>query len=250
MANDNSEQQTLAQSMGIPETIRWMDLSAYSMSLKLAIYKNGSGLVIQGGDRQSDAITKLGFRKVDGEWVSGETALDARKTISVLPDANVGVAQAYEMLLDRREQLAPEKVPSADPVLLSVYGRTFGEKVAAAVASSPSAPLVQHPKFYFAVADISGFDAHGFGATPEAAMQSLVASWSALESREDGNISDLSEFRESISVRSAEMGKGYAKGVGDTGWYKDVILGSDERFDATFEEYSRPVRTVATGPRP
>lgn len=239
MTSDKSAQPSITEMLHMPKEQRWMDLSAYSMALKLAIYKDGNAIVVEYGDRAPDALTKLGFGNVDGEWISANIGFLPREVQEALPDAKVRLTPTYEVVLDRRDRTLPETLPIVD-AQLAKRGVKFNQRVVAAVASAPKAELTAHPTFWFAAADLLDQDVHGFGSSPEVAMSALVSAWKDIATRECLHAEMLSTYRDSISVVAAEMGKGYAKGIGDKGWYKEALMGSDERFDGILEELSRP----------
>ena len=72
-----------------------------------------------------------------------------------------------------------------------------------------------------------------FGATPEQAVEALMALWREDYAPRSGASPDfLAECREDISVSAFEVGKGYLKGMDDFSWHDKVLNGSDTRFDA------------------
>nr|WP_250807417.1 hypothetical protein [Neorhizobium tomejilense] len=241
MTTEAFTKQSLTELLNVPKEMRWMDLSAHSMSLRLAIYKNGSALVVEGGDREPEALGRLGFTKFDGEWISTNVAFLPRQVVAVLTNAKVEKDKpTSEIVLNRTEQLLPEGLPSFDT--------KFNQRVASVVAANPDTRFTSNPSIWFAEADLGDYDVHAFGASPEAAVSALVSAWSELAAREQADVEMLSSYRDSISVNPVEMGKGYAKGIGDKGWYKDGFNGSDERFDAILDVMPTPAPRRA-GPK-
>lgn len=91
-------------------------------------------------------------------------------------------------------------------------------------------------------------DVHVFGTSPVEAMKALLAAWSELAPRERMDADLISRYGDSISVNKAEIGKGYAKGIGDSGWHSEGFNGSDPIFEDLFEPAS-PKSERAIRPR-
>jgi hypothetical protein len=249
MTSETISQKTITEILQVPEEMRWIDLSAHGMSWKMAYHRDGSVLVVQGGDSAADALESLGFTRMDGEWMSSEVGFSPRAVLNRFPEGKVVKMPTYEILLDRRDRDMPALPAQRGP--LARLNENFNQKVAAAVASAPDAELAIVPKFWFAKAELLDQDVHGFGSSPEVAMSALVAAWNGLAERERLDPSILSEYREDITVSAVAMGKGYAKGIGDSGWYDEVIIGSDERFATVLDGLaSAPAATPRAAPKP
>ncbi|MCS4089827.1 hypothetical protein [Rhizobium sp. BK176] len=185
----------LASMLGGPETTRWMDFSAYGMSLKRCVYADGQVLVMEGGDSNPELVQALGFVKTGDEWV--------RDQIEFRPIAFRAIAT--EAVVDRY-------TPTRDVV---VDRRGMNRPVT----------------HWFASFETGGNEVQAFGATPEAAVKALADAWDGLAENERIDRGLLGKFRGGISVVPFVSGKAYAKGIGDRDWYKGGLNGDDERFD-------------------
>lgn len=75
-------------------------------------------------------------------------------------------------------------------------------------------------------------NSRGFGKTPEEAVASLVALWRDEWAKQSGADPDyLSDCRDDLTVSPFEPGKAYLIGTGDDLWHKNLLTGSDPRFD-------------------
>ena len=225
MSNTALPTETLAHRLGVPETFRWLDLSAYGMKLKLAVYRQGRMLVMEGGEKHADKMLALGFRKVGDEWAMSDTELFPRKYLSfmsILPDASiVRYMQAEKMVIDRSSSEMPG-LAEASAVNALV------EKIVAAAKKSREMPYIQ---LWIAEAVLGDHTVQALGTDPEHAMRSLVDIWSDHAALEGEDPELIVRFRDSVTVNPAQIGKGYAKGVADNLWYRGGYNGADARFD-------------------
>ncbi|MCV9964924.1 hypothetical protein OIU34_23810 [Pararhizobium sp. BT-229] len=214
-----------AKKFGVPTHVRWMNLDAYDMKLRLAVYKDGRALVMEGGDAKPAELAKLGFERVGDEWMNPDYSFQPGDYRNVFEDAKVDrTVPTMEIILDRTADAIPTLRP-ANPSLR--------DRVIAAAKERVSAPP-QTPAIWFANADLGDHDVHAFGTSPVEAMKALLAAWSELAARERVDVDLISRYRDSISVNKAEIGKGYAKGIGDSGWYSEGFNGSDPIFEDLF----------------
>jgi hypothetical protein len=216
---------------GLPAQTRWVDFSAYGMALKIGIYSDKKVLVMEGGDAHHEKVAQLGFAKHGEDWIQPEHRFLPQEFISVFPDAVVTRgAHTAQILLDRSET-AFVFVGDAPSVRSAMINR-IQQKL--------------QPEIWFAHFDALDHDVHGFGSTPEEAVTVVVAGWKELAERENLDEGMIAEYRESISVNRAELGKSYAKGVGDSLWYAERLNGADARFDAIVTDQASP---SVPGPR-
>lgn len=83
--------------------MRWIDLSAYGMKLKVAALPNSKVLVIENVPEEAEsAVKELGFKKRDsGYWINPtETEIVTRKYLRLLPKAKMGDFSKEDILLD------------------------------------------------------------------------------------------------------------------------------------------------------
>lgn len=232
---------SLADRFHIPKNQRWVNFEAYEMKLKLAVYKDGYMLVVENGDPHSSKLAELGFRKIGDEWASFDIFFLPSEFIETFPEATLTRGMlAEDIVVDRTSIAMP---PKAD---VSKSKRSISERIASAAKEAPTA--VPGLKVWFADVDLGDHTIHGFGSSPEQAMRSLVEVWSRHAAREHANVSLLTEYRGSISVNPAELGQGYAIGIGDSGWYQGGYNGSDERFDDILANV--PSTSQTSRPRP
>ena len=219
--------------------VRWMNLDAYDMKLRLAVYRDGRALVMEGGDSNAAELAKLGFEKVGGEWMNPDYSFQPGDYRNVFENATVDrTVPTMEIILDRTADAIPTLRP-ASPSLRDRVIATAKERV--------SAPP-QTPAIWFANADLGDHDIHAFGTSPVEAMKALIAAWNELAARERVDVDLISRYRDGISVNKAEIGKGYAKGIGDSGWYIEGFNGSDPIFEDLFEP-TAPKNDCAIRPR-
>lgn len=81
----------------------------------------------------------------------------------------------------------------------------------------------------------------GYGASPEEAVAALYERWKTDFAPQSGANAELpAEYRDSLDVFAAELGKGYVHGVTDTFAREVVANGREERFDAIFANSPAP----------
>ncbi len=234
---------SLAKRFGIPESIRWMTLDAYDMKIKLAVYKDGKALVVENGEPHADALSQLGFQKAGDEWLSYEISFTPHDYKSVFPDARaVKDVPIEEVVVDRSSASLPVTPKEEDRRAFN----GLSKRIASAARDTPSKlPQLQ---VWFAEVIIGDHTVHAFGITPEQAMRVLAATWTSHAARENTDVSLLVRYRDSISVNSAEVGQGFAIGMGDAHWYKGGYNGSDQRFDGILAEVPSASHTRALQP--
>jgi hypothetical protein len=249
MTSEPINKKTITEILKVPEQMRWVDLSAHGMAWKMAYHRDGTVLVVQGGDVESEALASLGFTRIGDEWMSAEVGFSPRAVVALFPEGKVVKMPTHEILLDRRDSDKPSLPAQSTP--MARLNADFNQKVAAAVASAPDAKLAPVPKFWFANSGLLDQQVHGFGYSPEGAMSALVTAWKGLAERERLDPSILLQYRDDITVSVIGIGEGYAKGIGDMGWYDEVIMGSAERFSPVLEELaSVPGLTRCATPKP
>jgi hypothetical protein len=194
-AAKGKDEADISSILGMPETCRWMDFSAYGMYMKCCVYADAKVLVMEGGDEHPELVAALGFVKTGDDWVKEKFEF---RPIEFRAIASEAVLDRYkptrEVIIDRRDRFQPQT-------------------------------------HWFASFEVGGNNIQAFGATPEGAVKSLVEAWLDHAKTEQVDPALIVELRDGISVVPFVSGKGYAKGLGDTKWYQGGLSGDDERFD-------------------
>ena len=206
----------------LPEQIRWVNLDAYGVKLRLAAYKVGYMLVAENGEAHPDKMAELGFLKIGNDWAKPEVSFAPRDFKRLFPEMTVVTTPSQDVILDRLSLELPDeaRIKPASAISKRIVEKTQGTTI--------ELPRV---KVWFAQAELGDHTVQAFGASPEEAMRALVDTWMDQAKRENEDASLLSRYRDSVTVSPAETGRGYAKGMGDSGWYKGLLSGADERFD-------------------
>lgn len=90
-------------------------------------------------------------------------------------------------------------------------------------------------KLWIAEFETRSTHSRGFGSTPEEALSALVELWRAEWSPMSGADPEYPvEYRGDIAISAFEPGKAYLIGSGDALWHREVLNGSDSRFDLFF----------------
>ncbi|MDW9481290.1 hypothetical protein GOB57_21835 [Sinorhizobium meliloti] len=234
---------SLATHLGTPERVRWVNFDAYEMKLKMAVYKDGSVLVAENGEPHSSQLAALGFRKLGEEWIRPDARFVPRDFIALFPDARVEKdVVVNDVFLDRRTLGKPFPVDAEARRSLDQFARRIVSQMAKEPAKLPDVQV------WFAEALLYDHTVQAFGVTPEQAMAALVEAWTIHAHIEGERVSLLVEFRDCITVNPAELGKGFAKGVGDNFWYRDGYNGADQRFDEILAKV--PSASATPGMRP
>ncbi|MBY3150872.1 hypothetical protein HFO56_00315 [Rhizobium laguerreae] len=71
------------------KAVRWMDFSAYGMKLKNIGFDNGQALILEGGDNNPFVADKLGFSKIDDDWLAPCRIVAPNIVKLVAPEARV-----------------------------------------------------------------------------------------------------------------------------------------------------------------
>lgn len=86
--------------------------------------------------------------------------------------------------------------------------------------------------FWIAEIETRHTSSRAFGSTPEHAVEALLELWrDDWASRSGADPDYLVEYRDDIEVSAFQLGGAYLKGGDDNSWHKEVIRGSDQRFD-------------------
>lgn len=223
MSTTETSTPTFAERLGMSKVQRWMDFAAYGMALKIAVHKDGKLLVMENGEKHSDKLAKLGFAKFGDDWATTEIAFVPRAFTAVFPEAKLARDwRADDIVLDKSSEAMPG---SPENFVM----RSLTKRIAREIRKEPE--KTAGVKIWFAEAALGDHTVHGFGLTPERAMQTLVDSWTAHAGRENEDVSLIARYRDSIAVNPAQLDKGFAKGMGDSHWYQGGLSGTDERFD-------------------
>jgi hypothetical protein len=222
----------LANRIDFPERLKWVYLGAYNMSLHLAVYQDGNVLVVSGGDRYPGELGQLGFSKSRGEWVRQGHQFSPSEFRHKFPTSTSFETSCVDVLIDRTDEVfyVTSKL-ATDPRsvrLHSVNGSVTSQEIG---IDWPLAKKDTKLQIWLAEAHIGPHELRGFGLTPEAAMTSLVDGWVDHCAREHIDPTFLSKYRDSVAVCAADIGSGYVRGVGDTGWHNEIISGDHERFE-------------------
>jgi hypothetical protein len=194
---------------GLADRTRWIDFSAYGMSLKLCVFRDAMALVMEGGDAHPDIVKALGFVKIGDDWIRENPHFRPIEFRAIAPEAVIdGHKPTRDVLIDRRGSYRP---------------------------------VID----WFATFEIGGNEVQAFGATPEAAVKALADAWIGLADTERVDPGLLGKYRGGIAVVPFVSVKRYAKGIGDRLWYTGGMSGDDARFDALIPA---PTREHETSP--
>ena len=93
-------------------TQRWMNLEAYGIEAKIAIYNDGSDLAhIVGGDEYTDKLKDIGFTKIGDEWTIPLVRLQPRAVLQKFPDMIMEKEMLAEKVFVDRTHLAAPDLP-------------------------------------------------------------------------------------------------------------------------------------------
>lgn len=92
-----------------PATKRWPSLDAYGIKFQIAVYQNGhEDIIAEGGEPYSDKLEKLGFARINDEWVLRDAALSPREVLRVLPKMVMdSETLASKVFIDRTDRMPP-----------------------------------------------------------------------------------------------------------------------------------------------
>jgi hypothetical protein len=65
------------------ETMRWIGLAEYDMKIKVVGYQDGEGFLLQGGDNDPFLAHRLGFSRVNGDWMAPSDRIFTLRMIKV-----------------------------------------------------------------------------------------------------------------------------------------------------------------------
>lgn len=140
MPKTTPDKQTgIAAKHGLAERTRWLDFSAYGMSLKLCVFKDAMALVMEGGDARVDIVKALGFVKIGDDWIREDVGFQPREFVEIAPDAMVKRDMLTDAILIEREDFVRPLFADAPSAAAK---RAFGGRVAAAASKGMSADLV------------------------------------------------------------------------------------------------------------
>jgi hypothetical protein len=251
MPSETKKIETIAEKLGYKSEIRTLNLSAYNMKLKLAIYMDGALNIIEGGHHNPSKMTEIGFHLIEGEWVS-MGAINPGKIAPIFDQASVERRPFHEILIDRTDRKMPE---SANDIPMThkdrVHANSINATVAKAVADASGAKLTEAPAVWFANADFEGYDVQGFGSTPDEAMKALIDTWSDVVARDWANVEDLVNNRDIITVSRVELGKGLCTVLLDGKEHSMNMgyRGDDSMFDDIISQML-PTKTNNVSPKP
>jgi hypothetical protein len=125
MNTETQSNQAFLDRLSKPITHRWPIFPNQEISLRLAVYKDGSETVVaENGDMYAAQLTSLGFTDIGGELMLPEVRLAPRELQKVFPGMQMGDLLAADIFLDRTSLERPE-FPAALRTAASARGRFF-----------------------------------------------------------------------------------------------------------------------------